>query len=122
LFRASANNKDYWDERFKSLGSLRLFKGNDWEEIFDGSNRFPHTMNQCSDGVFMLRWRVASPSVQISVAIANNTEVISNFKTGSYGYAYGTNCEEPFFKFTKSSDRSTLSDIYYEIKFWKAVP
>jgi len=74
----------------------------------------------------MLRWRSANPAVRISTGIANNTydQGISEVKTGAYGYMYGSNCDQPYFKFanTTSGNESTLVDIYYEIKFWQAAP
>jgi hypothetical protein len=45
-------------------------------------------------------------------------------KTGSFGYMFGTNCEQPLFKFasTVKGNKSNLVDIYYELKFWQAAP
>ena len=113
-FRFAGKNKDYWGESFDTDGSTRIFEGNDWEEL----SEFPHTMNHCSDGVWMLRWRSANPAVRISTGIANNTydQGVSNGKTGNYGYMSGTNCEQPYFKFARATggNGSNLVDIYYE--------
>ena len=121
-FRFAGKNKDYWGKSFDADRSTRIFEGNDWEELY----KFPHTMNHCSDGVWMLRWRSANSAVRISTGIANNTyyQGVSNGKTGTYGYMYGTNCEQPYFKFSRATrgNGSNLVDIYYEIKFWKAAP
>jgi len=45
-------------------------------------------------------------------------------KIGSFGYMSGTNCEQPMFKFSGAvnGDKSTLVDVYYELKFWQAAP
>lgn len=121
-FRFAGKNKDYYGESYDTDGNTRIFEGKDWEEL----SQFPHSMNHCSDGVWMLRWRSANPAVRISTGIANNTydQGVSNGKTGTYGYMYGTNCEQPYFKFAKATrgNGSNLVDIYYEIKFWKAAP
>ena len=123
-FRTAGRNKDYWDESFDTKGTLRVFEGEDWTEIYTGETVFPHTMNKCSDGVFMIRWRSANPSVRIATSVGNNTEVLSDSKVSSYGYIYGTNCEQPYFKFNGVSrgNGATLADVYYDIKFWQAAP
>jgi hypothetical protein len=118
----STGNLDYWDHslRFSLHGSTRIFEGNGWERISDD---FPMTMNHCSDGAFMLRWRSANPKVRITSAVGYHfTNQIYAQKTGAFGYMQGSNCEEPLFKFVGSSDTSTLVDIYYELKFWRAAP
>ncbi len=115
----SQSNRDYWDHSFRSTGSIRVFQGSGWTEI----PNFPHTMNHCSDGVFMIRWRSANPNVRTGTNIGYSKDVLSGTaRTGTFGYMYGTNCEEPLFNFTSSSDTSTLEDIYYELKFWRAAP
>lgn len=113
------NNKDYWNHPFESSGSIRVFKDNGWTEIPD----FPHTMNHCSDGVFMIRWRSSDPDVRVATNIGYSTDVPSaTAKIATFGYMYGTNCEEPLFKFAGAGNNSTLADIYYELKFWRAAP
>lgn len=119
-FRA-ADNKDYWDKPFDTKGSMRISEGNDWEPIWN----FPLTMNHCSDGVFMIRWRSANPAVLIASATGYHySGIVYNEKTGTFGYMQGTNCEEPMFKFagTINGNTSNLVDIYYELKFWQAAP
>ena len=39
-----------------------------------------------------------------------------------HGHHIAPNCEEPLFKFASTGDSSTLEDIYYELKFWRAAP
>lgn len=119
-YRAT-DNKDYWDRPCSTKGSTRIFEGNDWEPIPD----FPLTMNHCSDGVFMIRWRSANPDVLIAAATGYHySGVIFETKAGTFGYMQGTNCEEPLFKFAGALNGSTanLVDIYYELKFWQAAP
>ena len=121
-YRFAGKNKDYYGESYNTDGNTRIFEGKNWEELY----QFPHSMNHCSDGVWMLRWRSANPAVRISTGIVNNTydQGVSNGKIGTYGYMYATNCEQPYFKFAKATrdNGSNLVDIYYEIKFWKAAP
>jgi hypothetical protein len=121
-YRFAGKNKDFWGNSFDTDGTTRIFEGNDWTEL----DKFPNTMNHCSAGVWMLRWRSANPAVRVSTGTANNTydQGVSNGKTGSYGYMYGSNCEQPYFKFAHAinGNESNLVDIYYEIKFWKAAP
>jgi hypothetical protein len=117
-YRATGN-KDYWGNPFSIRGTIRVFEGNDWEVISD----FPKTMNGCSAGVFMMRWRSANPNVRIVSALGDHyANVIFMRKTGVFGYIQGHNCEEPMFKFIDSRDTSTLVDVYYELKFWQAAP
>jgi hypothetical protein len=119
-YRASSD-KDYWGRSFAILGSIRIFDGNDWEPIPD----FPLTMNHCTDGVFMIRWRSANPDVLIATALGYHySGIIYDTKTGIFGYMQGTNCEEPMFKFagTLNEDETNVVDIYYELKFWQATP
>lgn len=121
-FRFAGANRDFWGKHYDTEGSTRIFEGNDWEELYE----FPNTMNHCTTGVWMLRWRSANPAVKISTRIANNNydQGMTPWKTGTYGYMYGTNCEQPYFKFASVArgNGSNLVDIYYEIKFWKAAP
>lgn len=116
-----AGERDYWDRPCATRGSIRIFAGNDWEPIPD----FPLTMNHCSDGVFMIRWRSANPEVLIATAIGYHYfgEIYAT-ETGTFGYMQGSNCEEPLFKFadTLSGNESNLVDVYYELKFWQAAP
>jgi len=117
----AAGNKDYWDRSFVTQGSIRIFEGNDWEPIPD----FPLTMNHCSDGVFMIRWRSANPEVLIASALSYHyLNEIYTTETGKFGYMQGTNCEEPMFKFvgTLKGNESNIVDVYYELKFWQAAP
>jgi|SRR5580704_7883439 hypothetical protein len=119
----SENGKDFWGKPFSTTGSIRIFQGNDWEGIW----RFPNTMNGCSHGVFMARWRSADPNIRVhsvvtySAAVASRSEA----KTGTFGYMAGTNCGQPMFKFADLPYRirgTLLVDLFYEIKFWQAAP
>ena len=117
----SVNNKDYWDRPFSCTGSIRIFEGSGWTVIPD----FPTTMNHCSDGVFMLRWRSANPDVRITTALGSfDSTVVSPTKTGKCGYVYSNNCEQLMFKFngTLNGSDANLADLYYEVKFWQAAP
>lgn len=119
-YRASGK-KDYWDRPFATRGTIRIFAGNDWEPISD----FPLTMNHCSDGVFMIRWRSANPEVLIATALGYHYfGKIYATKTGTFGYMQGSNCEEPLFKFAGAlnGNEANLVDVYYELKFWQAAP
>lgn len=119
-YRATGNT-DYWDRPFKTKGTIRVFDGQDWGPIPD----FPLTMNHCSYGVFMIRWRSANLDVLISAALGHHYSRITNaIQTGKFGFMQGSNCEEPMFKFagTLNGNESNLVDIYYELKFWQAAP
>ena len=117
----SSGKKDYWGESFETSGSLRVFGGQSWETIYDGPTEFPHTMNHCSDGVFMVRWRAAYPSVKVKSAVGYLTDNVTHTApAASFGYMYGSSCEMPLFMFAKNNNE--LGDIYYEVKFWKAAP
>ncbi len=117
----SQNGRDFWGRSFDSTGSIRVFEGNGWDGIPD----FPNTMNHCSDGVFMIRWRSANPDVRIATTVGYSSDVTTGpTRIGSFGYMSGTNCEQPLFKFSgvRNSNESNLADIYYELKFWQAAP
>jgi hypothetical protein len=126
----SEHGKDFWGKDFPWKGTIRVFAGNDWDSgvLYP---RFPATMNGCSSGVFMIRWRSANPNVLIQSAlgpyapslIRSNPSSISAAKSSAgFGYMRGTNCDQPMFKFDRALDGSTLVDIYYELKFWQAAP
>ncbi len=123
--------KDFWGNPFAMTGWIRVFEGNDWT----GIPNFPNTMNGCSAGIFMIRWRSADPGIPIHSSVRLSNKVASReTKTSSFGYMSGTNCEQPMFKITDHLDRnkypevihghrpSYLVDIYYELKFWQAAP
>lgn len=126
-FRPAGKDKDYWDnplsehhENFKMKGTVRVFEDGGWADIYE----FPHTMNSCSAGVFMIRWRSANPDVTVESTVDYSPENASRGKTGKFGYMYGTNCDQPLFKFGRAlnSNESNLVDVYYEVKFWQAAP
>lgn len=114
---------NYWGEHFESSGVIRI--GGEWSGIPD----FPVTMNHCSDGVFMIRWRAASSDLRIASMLASqdiNLNYMSDksVKVGSYGYLYGFNCVQPAFKLSRAvnGNSSNIADIYYEVRFWQAAP
>lgn len=120
-YRFVGENKDFWGNSFDCRGSIRILQDNDWAGIQD----FPNTMNNCSAGVFMIRWRSSNPDFSISSTVAYSEETVSNGKSGKFGYMYGTNCEQPLFRFEgnlNDDNYSYLVDIYYELKFWRAAP
>ena len=119
----SEDRKDFWGKPFVLRGSIRVFQGNDWE----GIPNFPNTMNGCSAGLFMIRWRSAYPSddlIESSVRYSAAAPKLAVTKTGGFGFMSGTNCEQPMFKFAgaHSPQKDTLVDVYYELKFWQAAP
>jgi hypothetical protein len=119
-FHFSGDNKDFWGQQFDCRGSIRIFEWDGWTELWN----FPHTQNHCSDGVFMIRWRTANPDVRIATTVAYSPEHEAEGSIGRFGYMYGTNCEQPLFRFvdTLNGNESNLVDIYYELKFWQAAP
>jgi len=113
------SGQDFWGHPFRTTGTLRVFLRNDW----DGVYQFPNTMNDCSNGIFMIRWRSANPHVRVESSVRYSPEDNSaKTKIGGFGYMAGSNCDQPMFKFAGASDGSTLTDIYYELKFWQAAP
>lgn len=119
-YRSEAD-KDFWGKLFTSRGSMRVFKGNDWEGIY----KFPNTMNGCASGVFMMRWRLSDSEVRVQSSVRYSRDAAgTTTKPGSFGYMWGTNCEQPMFKFvgTVNGNESTLVDVFYELKFWQAAP
>lgn len=116
----SEDGQDFWGKPFPSRGTIRVFKGHDWQ----GLEQFPNTMNGCSAGRFMIRWRSSNDRVHIQSSVRHSRKTAGSIKSGVFGYMSGTNCEQPMFRFDDSAhnDRSTLVDIYYELKFWQAAP
>lgn len=116
----SEDGKDFWDKPFPVKGTMRVFQGNGWQ----GIPKFPSTMNGCSSGVFMIRWRSADPSVHVQSSASFPADTSRKVKSGAFGYMSASNCEEPMFNFgdTAAHNGSTLVDVYYELKFWQAAP
>jgi len=112
--------QDFWGKPFPSRGSMRIFQGQDWR----GIPEFPNSMNGCSSGLFMIRWRSADPETRVQSSARYNEEFGGAVKTGTFGYMSGTNCEKPMFKFGNTVNKygPNLVDIYYELKFWQAAP
>ena len=117
-FRPAEENKDFWNRPFPVQGLIRLFEGDDWQ----GIPKFPNTMNDCSDGFFMIRWRSSDPNVGVRSSVRYSSKSKAKEKTGIFGYMSGTNCEQPMFKFGDAVNEATLVDVYYELKFWQAAP
>jgi hypothetical protein len=117
----SEEGQDFWGKPFSAKGTLRVFQGNGWQ----GIPKFPNTMNGCSSGVFMIRWRSADPSVHLqSSASYSGATASQGMKTGAFGYMSATNCDQPLFNFgdAPAPNGNTLVDVYYELKFWQAAP
>jgi hypothetical protein len=117
----SENNRDFWGNEYACRGTIRLFDGNGWEGLFD----FPNTMNGCSAGMFMIRWRSSNPDIFIATTLGYTPDIPEGKTgTGSFGYMYGHNCLQPLFKIANNLNLngSTLVDVYYELKFWQAAP
>jgi hypothetical protein len=117
----SEDGKDHWNKPFSVRGTIRIFQGNSWH----GLPKFPNTMNGCSSGVFMIRWRSADPNAPLQSNTGYSATVVSQgAKTGAFGYMSASNCEQPMFNFgdKPAKDGATLVDVYYELKFWQAAP
>jgi len=114
--------KDFWRKPFSEKGTIRVFQGSGWQ----GIPQFPATMNGCSSGVFMIRWRSTQPDtpVESSLRSYNAVVAVDTKPAQGFGHMYGTNCEQPMFKFPDEPNRhgATLVDVYYELKFWHAAP
>lgn len=116
-----AGSVDFWDMPFALHGTIRIFEGTDWA----GIPEFPNSGNHCGEGMFMIRWRSANPDVRVASTLAFSPDTVSvKAKTGSFGYMFGSNCEQPLFKFARTvkGNKSNLVDIHYELKFWQAAP
>jgi hypothetical protein len=117
-----AAGTDFWGKPFSESGTIRVFQGGGWHGILN----FPATMNGCSSGVFMIRWRSAHPDtpVESSVRSYNAAVAVDTKPAQGFGYMSGTNCEQPMFRFPDEPNRhgATLVDVYYELKFWQAAP
>ncbi|MGB7471373.1 MAG: hypothetical protein WBW58_18540, partial [Candidatus Acidiferrum sp.] len=117
----SEDNKDFWNKPFPVKGSIRVFEGRGWK----GIPSFPCTMNGCSAGVFMIRWRSADSRtrIQSSLRFYNAVATGADEKVGIFGYMSGSNCEQPMFRFEDTDHiGANLVDVFYELKFWQAAP
>jgi hypothetical protein len=116
------SGKDFWGKSAIEKGTIRIFQGRGWQ----GIHKFPATMNGCSSGVFMIRWRSAHPDSPIESSLRSyNGAIATDTKPAQgFGYMFGTNCHQPMFKFPDgpNPDGGTLVDVYYELKFWQAAP
>lgn len=115
-------SKDFWGKPFSENGSIRIFQGSGWQ----GIHKFPATMNGCSSGVFMIRWRSAYTEMPVESSLRSYNAVaeVDTKPPHGFGYMSGTNCEQPMFKFPDkpNPNGATLVDVYYELKFWRAAP
>lgn len=117
-FRPVGDDKDFWNKPFPAKGSVRVSVGNGWQ----GIPNFPNTMNGCSHGIFMMRWRSENSDVLVRSSMRHAAVTKGREKAGAFGYMTGTNCEQPMFKFGRANNRATLVDVFYELKFWQAAP
>lgn len=84
-YRSEAG-KDFWGKPFASRGTMRVFKGNEWEGLY----QFPNTMNGCASGVFMIRWRLSDPEVRVQSSVRYSKDTAGTVtKPGSFGYICG---------------------------------
>ncbi len=124
----SEEGRDYWGKNFPSRGTVYAFDDSTWVAV---SPRLPATMNGCSEGIFMIRWRTLSPDIAVESSLGPyTTENIPRLEQliagraapspSTSGYMVGTNCDEPMFKFSRSGAKSdsTRVQISYELKFW----
>ena len=113
-------DQDFWGKPFQSRGMISGFSG----AMLARNSKLPNTMNGCSSGIFMIRWRSAYPEILVEFSVRYSAENSAAIKTGAFGYMMGSNCEQPLFSFDQSVDGngSNLVDIYYELKFWQAAP
>lgn len=72
-FRFAGPDRDFWNNQFGSISSLRIFYDGNWEGIW----QFPNTMNHCTAGLFMIRWRLANPDVFVESAVGYLKENIT---------------------------------------------
>ena len=114
----SAPGKDFWGKPFQEKGSIRVFEGGDWIGIPD----FPYTQNGCSNGRFMVRWRAENTDLVVTASLGFAGNVIEHPINGIQGYIIGSNCHQPLFKISGkiNSTQSTRTDLYYEVRFWRA--
>ncbi len=114
---------DFWGKPFEENGTIRIFQGDGWL----GIHKFPATMNGCSSGVFMIRWRSADLETPVESSLASyrgDVRKEDSKPAEGFGYMSGTNCDQPMFKFPDGPNRlgATLVDVYYDLKFWQAAP
>jgi hypothetical protein len=132
-FAAMPDGVNYWNEPFKTRGTVRLFQGDDstkWQSLPSSNNEdtgFPGSMNRCGAGMWLVRWRADHPHALIEAAVGFNWEddpVVLKSKIGRFGYMKGTKCDEPMFRFSKMTDGSTsqMIDLRYEIRFFEVRP
>lgn len=114
-FRPVGEDKDFWNRPFRTIGSIRV-TGKGWQ----GIPGFPCTMNGCSHGVFMVRWRSAHPNMHVRSSVRSLSKGGDDEQMGAFGYMSGNNCEQPMFK--SNLTENVLVDLFYELKFWQAAP
>ena len=118
-----SQGSDFWGNPYNFRGTLRLFQDSGWTQL----DQFPNTMNGCSNGLFMIRWRSLNPDVLVETATGyfGEVQVVDRVASPAIkGIMQDHNCSEPLFKFSKvvGENPSTLVDIVYEIQFWTASP
>ena len=104
--------RDFWNKPVNERGQVRTFGNDEWQ----GIHKFPNTMNGCHNGVFLLRWRSAGGPVLSAVGYSPKSAHFKALQPASYGYMYGTNCQQPLFK----SMGNGINNVIYEIRFFQA--
>jgi hypothetical protein len=115
--------KDFWGRPISEKGTIRVFQGGGWQ----GLHKFPATMNGCSSGVFMIRWRSADTETPVESSLGSyrgDVRKEDSKPAEGFGYMSGTNCDQPMFKFPDGPNHlgATRVDVYYDLKFWQAAP
>lgn len=121
-FQPTKEGTDYFGDKIEQEGTVRVMAG-EWQ----GIEKFPASMNDCSQGMYMLRWRTSNEQAQVdsgsSYMVEGLNEKDATIVTGNSGYITGTNCEQPFFRFKPADSNSgNMVDVSYKLMFWKIAP
>lgn len=107
---------------------VRVFDDGRPQVIYD----FPATMNGCSQGKFVVRWRTLDPDVPVEFRPVYGGTGPDNLipvdgaesKTSEHGYWESlSSCEQPSWSMRDAgSTDSTLTDITVEYQVWTSAP
>ncbi|HEY1471815.1 MAG TPA: hypothetical protein VGF61_22440 [Candidatus Acidoferrum sp.] len=76
--------KGLLEKPFSEKGTIRVFQGGGWQ----GITQFPATMNGCSSGVFMIRWRSAHADTTVESSLRSYNAVVAVYTKPAQGFGY----------------------------------
>lgn len=121
---------DGWEPREDGewTSSVRVFSGGEWSPVSaEGySADFPATMNGCSQGRTLVRWRAVNEGTRIRASWQHATAAegvgMGDALTGERGWMILDGCQVPLFQLVGAGGESTLADVAVSVKQYTPAP